>query len=125
MGLVWQELAPVSRASLQSTGTVQGGEGCAGHNCCPPAVNPFLHICGEKETPTWNKFPGKNSVLVPRVTSWLFFFSPCSFSLIWVSSLPLIFWVGVWVLPGAEHCSSSRWIQTHSGMGYVILPAAV
>lgn len=52
----------------------------------------FLHICGKKEMPTWNKFPGKNSVLVPRVLA--IFFSLCSFNLIWVSSLPLIFWEG-------------------------------
>lgn len=68
--LVWHELALVSCALLQRTGMVQNEEGCASR--CLPAVNMFLHICGKKETPTWNKFPGKNSVLVPRVMAWLF-----------------------------------------------------
>lgn len=57
MGLSWL---------LQSSGMVQV------RMAVPPALNPFLHICGKKETPTWNKFPGKNSVQVPRVMSWVF-----------------------------------------------------
>lgn len=81
-------------------------------------AQPVMFICVKKEPLSWNKSQRKNLVLVTRRTSWLFIFPlQCHPDVFFFFSL--MFWEGVWVLLGREHCSHSYQTQARSGMGYV------
>lgn len=84
---------------------------------------PFLPVLNRLCSFVFKKNPspgikGKNLILVTRRTSWLFFLlfqsHPDAFFF-----FSLMFWEGLWVLLGREHCSCSHQTQAHSGMGYV------
>lgn len=98
--LVWQELVLVSSIAPEH----EDGVGCW---ALLPVLNQLCSFVLKK-----NPSPGIN--VDERIQSWYeeghpgYVFPPCSLILICFSSFPLMFWEGVWVLSGMEHCSGSR-----------------